>query len=306
MNKLLSMIIVRVSAAILVLAAGGYQFDERALGAERSYTNGAFHGCLMQAHRVVHITSPVQGRLISVRVERGAEVAKGAVIAELESSVERADVEVARARAENNSRLRSAQAKLTYLNSQLQRKIKLWKKDLMPLAVVEETLKNRNLAAIEVDDALAELKLAKIQLSQAQQRLDRRVIRSPIKGVIVDRFLSAGERIEVQTPVVRIARLDLLTVQTFVPIAFYGSIEEGAVAEVWPIAPIGGRFKAVVKSVDRMLDGASQTFQVQLELRNPQLRIPAETRCRLVFVQRPSTATSDARQPVLLREVVEI
>ena len=140
MRKFLSFENTLWSAVVLMLVVGANPTTGHALDAGRADPFNTDHGCLLQPHRVVHLSSPVQGRLVSVPVERGASVAKGAVIARLESKFERAEVDAARARAANDSRIRSAKARLTFLNSRLQRKIKLWKKDLMPLAVIEETL----------------------------------------------------------------------------------------------------------------------------------------------------------------------
>ena len=51
------------------------------------------------AVRLLHVTAPVEGLLEKVEVERGDLVRKGQVLARLESSVERATVALARARA---------------------------------------------------------------------------------------------------------------------------------------------------------------------------------------------------------------
>jgi hypothetical protein len=57
----------------------------------------------------------------------------------------------------------------------------------------------------------------------------------------------------------------------------------GSAVEVRPEVPAGSRYKATVKVIDRVLDAASGTFGVRLELPNPQHRIPAGVRCRADF-----------------------
>jgi hypothetical protein len=52
---------------------------------------------------------------------------------------------------------------------------------------------------------------------------------------------------------------------------------------VIPEQPIGGRYSATVKVVDRVIDAASGTFGVRLELPNRQRAIPAGARCRVRF-----------------------
>ena len=48
-----------------------------------------------------------------------------------------------------------------------------------------------------------------------------------------------------------------------------------------PESPVGGRHNARVHVVDRVMDPASGTFGVRLELQNPGLRLPAGIKCKL-------------------------
>ena len=62
-----------------------------------------------------------------------------------------------------------------------------------------------------------------------------------------------------------------------------------SIRELWgmrwmvsPEAP-GGRYTATVTLVDRVIDAASGTFGVRLELPNPNLAIPAGAKCKVRF-----------------------
>jgi multidrug efflux pump subunit AcrA (membrane-fusion protein) len=55
--------------------------------------------CLIGPHVVVAVSSPVEGVVETIAVDRGDLVGKGHVLATLESSVERASVALAAARA---------------------------------------------------------------------------------------------------------------------------------------------------------------------------------------------------------------
>ena len=50
-----------------------------------------------------------------------------------------------------------------------------------------------------------------------------------------------------------------------------------------PEAPIGGQYTAEVKIVDRVIDAASGTFGVRLELPNPGYRLQAGLKCKVIF-----------------------
>jgi hypothetical protein len=60
----------------------------------------------------------------------------------------------------------------------------------------------------------------------------------------------------------------------------------GMRAQIIPEAPIGGKYTAIVKIVDRVLDAASGTFGVRLELPNPDNRLPAGIKCKVIFPSR--------------------
>ena len=68
--------------------------------------------CLIEPNEVVTLATPVEGVIESVTVERGDMVKKGQVVATLESSVERAALMLAKARAESNARIENAKARL--------------------------------------------------------------------------------------------------------------------------------------------------------------------------------------------------
>ena len=54
--------------------------------------------------------------------------------------------------------------------------------------------------------------------------------------------------------------------------------------DVLPESPINGRFAATVIVVDHVLDAASGTFGVRLELPNPGYKIPAGVNCKIRFL----------------------
>lgn len=213
--------------------------------------------CLLESNDVVEVSSQVSGILEEVMVERGDMVKKGQVIARLKSGVEMAAVEQARARVEFNTR-KAARNKELYL---------------------------KQLISIHDEDELAtELLLADLQLSEANERLELRIIYSPLQGVVVERFVSPGEYVgEGEGAILKIASYDPLYVEVIVPFERFGTIDKGMRAMVMPEQPVGGVYTATVIIVDQILDAASGTFGVRLELENPSHRLPAGLRCEVRF-----------------------
>ncbi|UUZ66771.1 efflux RND transporter periplasmic adaptor subunit [Polaromonas sp. P2-4] len=113
----------------------------------------------------------------------------------------------------------------------------------------------------------------------AQAQLEQRTIRSPISGVVVERYLAAGERVE-EKPIYRIAVVNPLRVEVVLPAKAYADVRHGMNVMVTPEFPGAGPRQAKVTLVDRVIDGASNTFRIRLELPNADFSLPAGLRCK--------------------------
>jgi multidrug efflux pump subunit AcrA (membrane-fusion protein) len=99
---------------------------------------------------------------------------------------------------------------------------------------------------------------------------------------VVERYLHEGERVE-DKPVVKVATVDPLRVEVIVPSSHFNKIKQGMTASVKPeMADVELRSAKVVV-VDRMIDAASNSFRVRLELPNPGNELPPGLRCKVEF-----------------------
>jgi RND family efflux transporter MFP subunit len=211
--------------------------------------------CLVEPHLVTSLGSPVEGTLTEVLVDRGAFVTKGQVVARLNSMVEAATVNLKSAQEEFGKR-------------KVERNEELYRKQLI--------------SANEKDELETQTRIAGLELKQQQEVLALRTIRSPINGVVVERLLGPGERVGSEK-ILKIAQIDPLNVEVIAPVEMFGSVRVGMVGEVrfQPLLP--GAHKARVVVVDKVIDAASGTFGVRLELANPGNGIPAGIRCKVRF-----------------------
>jgi len=246
------------------------------------YAHAAEFRGLIEPHRVIKIGSPTEGILATVDVDRGDLVQKGQVLATLESSVEKANMEAARARAEMQGPLKAKQASKELFQGKKNRVEQLYKKDLASASEMEEAEANRDVSDMQLQEAAENKRLAELEYKRAVEVVKRLTIRSPVDGVVVERFLSPGEYIKEQ-PVIKLAQIDPLNVEVIIPAEHFVSIKVGMRAKVIPEAPVGGEYAAVVKIVDRVIDAASGTFGVRLQLPNPGNRLPAGLKCRVIF-----------------------
>lgn len=239
--------------------------------------------CLIEPYVTVNVGSGVPGQLDSVQVDRGDQVKKGQVIATLDARVEKATIEIHRARATMLSSIKAGEVRLEMSMAQNARNEGLFRRALISADDMDEFKTNKRLAEYSLLEAQDAKRLAELELQRGLADLARRTIRSPINGVVVKRFLSAGERVE-QESIAQLAQLDPLRVEVFAPVSLLNDITVGMRAEVHLQAPLNSVHTAQVTVVDRVVDAASSTFGVRLELPNRDNRLPAGLRCMVRFL----------------------
>lgn len=259
--------------------------DEEFLDEEAMASESDQLACIIEPFQLIDIGSPVTGLLEAIHVERSDLVEKGQVLAELESGAERAATHVARQRAQMDEEILSRRASLELGEKRRDRVARLHEGKALSLDLREEVETQAEIARLELERARAEKKLASLQLDQAMALLARRTIHSPIAGVVVERLMSPGERVDEET-ILKIAQIDPLRVEVILPSSLFGSIEPGMPAAVVPEFPGDQVHIAKVSIVDRMVDAASGTFGVRLELPNPEHEIPGGLHCQVRFLEK--------------------
>lgn len=246
------------SVVFLGLAAAG-----PSVGAER------FEG-LVEPYVEVKISSGVPGILDEVLVQRGDFVKKNQVLVRLQSDVEKATCDLTRAKAEFAERRARRNRELA---------------------------KRQMISSNDSDELETEAQILQLELKEQEARLKLRTITSPIDGVVVKRSYSPGEFVQDEA-IMELAQIDPLRVEVVVPMKLYGKISVGMRADVEWEAPVVGLQRAVVKVVDPVVDAASGTIGIRLELPNPKRELPAGTKCWVRFpvaAERPAVKADPAR-----------
>lgn len=212
---------------------------------------------LIEPYVVVEIASQVPGVLDEVMVRRGDVVQSGQVLARLKDELERIA-------------LRQAEAQLEFSIRQSKRN--------------EELYESQLISQRDRDELETQIQIDRLAKEEADEKLAMRTIRSPIAGVVVERSLAPGESVAGR-PVLTVAQIDPLNVEIIVPVERFGSVVKGMKAEVRPEAPVGGVYTGQVVIVNQMVDAASGTFGVRVEVPNPNYRLPAGLKCKVRFLQ---------------------
>ncbi len=240
--------------------------------------------CLIEPKSLVKLGSAVTGVLDTVSVDRGDVVHAGQVVARLDSGVQEAIVKLARARAENNVTIQSRSERRDFHIAKENRTKTLFKKRIVSNQQMDIATTERRLADLDLSEAEKNQKILQLELKQAIAVLEQRKIISPFDGIVVERVLSPGEYVTEQSHVFSVAEIDVLNVEVFVPIELFGKVTIGMRARVRPEQPVGGQYPAKVTIVDPIIDSASGTFGVRLELPNPDRALPAGLKCKIDFL----------------------
>ena len=236
--------------------------------------------CLIQPHQIVQVGSPVPGVIERILAERGDLVKQGQVLVQLHASVERANLSLAQSRARIQGEVSAAEQSSDFAAREHKRASELAQKNFVSQNYVDKAATEAQVAGSKVAQAKERKTVAVQELEVAQAQLAMRTIKSPISGVVTDRFMTGGELVE-DKPLLRIAQVDPLRVEVVVPASVYGQIQKGMQATVMPEFTNAKSRTASVSIVDKVVDAASNTFRVRLEMANPQNDIPAGLRCKV-------------------------
>ena len=238
--------------------------------------------CVMKPYMEVSIGAPVEGIIQTVYVERGDWVTKGQAIIALEASVEKATVDLAKAKAEAEASIKSAQAKMAFSARKLERATDLYQSNSIAKHELDEAQTEKVLAETAYLEATEKKHIDELEWQRATAAFNLRTISSPLSGVVVDRLLSPGE-LAGKTPILKLAQINPLRIEVFAPLSLLGSVKPGMKADVRPEGNAATTYQAHVTVVNRVVDSASGTFGVRLEMPNPHNALPAGLACTVKF-----------------------
>jgi RND family efflux transporter MFP subunit len=242
--------------------------------------------CIIEPRQVLELRSPIEGLIETVEVSRGDLVHKGQVLAVLDTAVDQVAAEMARQRSKMEGAIRAGESRLEFNRKKLKRVMELHEQNYIAEEARDETTAEIELAEAELQDARDNQRLAKLEHQRQVEIIKLKTITSPINGVVMERILNPGELAEAgvgREALIKLAEIEMLHVEVLMPVDSYEQVSLGMTVEVIPEVPVGARYEATVKVIDRVFDTASGTFVVRLELPNPDHAYPAGVRCMADF-----------------------
>jgi HlyD family secretion protein len=208
----------------------------------------------LSARGTVQVGAQVSGRVVELGADFNDTVKKGQIIAKLDASVLKAQIDQAQASydlAVANQRKSAVQ--VADAERQLKRQKTLQDQQLVAGATVETAEVSRDTALATLSASKAQVNQAAANLKQARTNLTYATIISPVDGVVLSRAVELGQTVasSLQAPVLFTIAEDLATMQinTAVAEADVGRLAEGMKATFTVDAFSGKAFEGVVRQV---------------------------------------------------------
>lgn len=240
--------------------------------------------CVVEPSAVVDLGAAVPGLLADTRYAVSDIVEAGSVMARLESGVEEVALALAEEIAASHTAIELRAATHDFGTRTLARNERLTGDDAVSRQALDQVRTEAAIAALQLKQERESQVLARLEAARARAQLERRLIRTPIAGHVIQQLHEAGEYVDAE-PVYRVAQLDPLYVEVIVPIDYLGTLERGMSAGVTLSLPgfEGRPLSATVQHIDAVADAASASYGVRLELPNPDNEIPSGVRCEIDF-----------------------
>lgn len=266
---------------------------EKASGTERAADRIVAPGRVEPLSEEIKVGAEISGRLQQVNVDEGAHIAKGQILARIDSSDYQARVseaaaevrvrEADRQKLDNGARTQErqealaatheAEAVVANTRAEMDRRNQLLGTGDISRSDAEQTQREYAVAqarlaqlkehyslvdaAPRADDQLraaAAIALARAQMNEAQSRLAKTVIHSPVTGVVLRRLHRTGESVtEGGDPIFVVADTSVLRVRVDVDESDVGHVHEGQRAYVTADAYAGKKFWGHVVRVGKTL-----------------------------------------------------
>lgn len=230
----------------------------------------------------VDITPQSTGRLRRTYFQVGDRVRQGALVAELQDDelqqrVRRADAVIAVSAATVQQRA----AELANTKANLARAEQLFNEQLLSPQAYEQ--QRTGLATMEAQLALAgaQQQQAEAELEELRIQVAQTKIYAPLSGDVAIRYVDEGSLVSPTTPLLRIVNLSSLVTLGNVPERSVGRLRVGMDSEVRVDAIPDRVFRGKIARIAPVLDAATRSAQIEIDIANPEHVLRAEMFVRI-------------------------
>jgi RND family efflux transporter MFP subunit len=234
-----------------------------------------------QPYRIIDVAAAEAGIITQIEVREGDSVKQGQTVATLDNDVHLALLAIAEKSMNSKGKLDSARAELELQKDRLKRFQALREHGHARQEEVDRTRTEVAIAEGQVTAAQEELAIREMEYRKIVTQLERRVIRSPIDGVIAKRHKDEGEFVAPNSPeTFTVVQLDPLLAAFSVMSAQAGKLRTGQEVEV-RFAGVGQPAKGTIEFIAPVTDAESGTVLVKVRIDNPDGSYRSGERCSI-------------------------
>ena len=223
----------------------------------------------------IKITSKIPGRVEEVYVEEGSRVKAGQTLIQLEQE------ELVLGVKQEEASLTLANAHLADTKNDYEKMKKLWEEKCIARQRWDKIQAGLEVAEAQVEQAKAALALARNQLANS-------TIKSPIHGIVAKKFVEPGEVVSPPMmpgiPLLQIMKLDVLKTKVNISEKRINQIHIGQESEIMVDGFPGKTFCGKISKIAPVVDPQSRTFEVEINIANPELELKAGMFARVNIV----------------------
>lgn len=238
----------------------------------------------LKPKEVVDVNAKATGRVEKIHFLVGDLVREGQLIAELEDDELLQQVKRSEASIEvSQAGVVQRKAELANTKANLERARQLFEEEL--LSPQEYQQQQTSLEVVNAQVSLAEAQSAQAQasLNELKIRLEQTRIYAPMTGVVAERRVDPGALVNPNNPIVRIVNLSTMVTQGNVPERNIGKLRVGNQTKVEVDAIPGKAFSGRVARIAPVLDAATRSALIEIDIRNPELILKAEMFARITL-----------------------
>ncbi len=227
----------------------------------------------------------VAGRLETVNVRLGDRVSRGQRLAKVEDREMLEQVKQAQASFDvSAATVRQREADLRLAQTNLDRSRSLYDRQLIPRQTFDDTDARQQAAVASLDLARAQYAQAQARLDELKINLSNTTITSPVSGFIGRRTLDPGAWVTPNSPFLSVVDIGVVRLVANVVEKDLRRIGQGMKADVTVDAFPGEKFEGRIAHVAPVLDPATRTAQIEVEVQNATFRLKPGMYAKVDFV----------------------
>jgi membrane fusion protein (multidrug efflux system) len=204
----------------------------------------------LKPYEEVILSSEVDGIVKIIRVVEGSWVSKGMVVAEINETDYRLEVQ------KSQAALRQSEASLANAKLEFERKAALYKEELVTKQQYDDISARLAVAEGDLDRAKATLELAREKLAKTK-------IYSPLRGLVKEKKVNVGDYVRNGTPLLWIIQSDPIKLSFTVPEKEVRKLRAGQDVSLKVDTYPGKEFKGRVSTIYPSLDERTRSLQVE-------------------------------------------